>query len=84
LKLIYHNNVKNLLILPPRYAIIATVVNAGVAESADARDLKSLGSNTVPVQVWSPAPKKKPDVYGMFRIHRVFSLGYKIAYSLFS
>ena len=30
--------------------------SAGVAEQADARDLKSLGSNIVPVQVRSPAP----------------------------
>ena len=30
--------------------------NAPMAESVDARDLKSLGSNTVPVQVWFGAP----------------------------
>ena len=33
-------------------------IRAGVAESADARDLKSLGSNTVRVQFPSPAPTK--------------------------
>ena len=32
--------------------------HAGVAESADAQDLKSCGVTTVPVQVWSPAPKR--------------------------
>ena len=38
------------------YAIINYVPNAGVAEQADARDLKSLGGDIVPVQVRSPAP----------------------------
>ena len=32
---------------------------AGVAKSADARDLKSLGSDTVPVQIRPAAPRKR-------------------------
>lgn len=33
---------------------------AGVVELVDTRDLKSLGSDTVPVQIRSAAPKKAP------------------------
>ena len=33
-----------------------TPIFAGVVELVDTRDLKSLGSNTVPVRVRSPAP----------------------------
>ena len=33
-------------------------LHAGVAKSADAMDLKSIGRNTIPVQVRSPAPKR--------------------------
>ena len=35
---------------------MCTMSHAAVVESADTRDLKSLGSNTVPVQVRSAAP----------------------------
>ena len=38
-----------------------------MVESADTRDLKSLGSNTVPVQVWLPAPN-------WVRMHFAFGL----------
>ena len=36
--------------------------SAAVVESADTRDLKSLGSNTVPVQVRSAAPRKAQEL----------------------
>lgn len=32
---------------------------AGLAKSANATDLKSVGRNTLPVQVWYPAPIDK-------------------------
>ena len=51
---------------------------AGVAKSADARDLKSLGSNTVPVQVRSPAPLTESRFCGF-----LFLLNYNIKYNCY-
>lgn len=39
---------------------------AAVVESADTRDLKSLGSNIVPVQVRSAAPERLSHAVGVF------------------
>ena len=44
---------------------------AGVAELVDARDLKSLVGNDVPVQVRSPVPFK---IIGLGFFHEAFSL----------
>ena len=41
-----------------RYVLSYLKRNAGVAEQADARDLKSLAGNGVPVRSRSPAPEK--------------------------
>ena len=46
------------------HAIIDCVPFAGVVESADTRDLKSLDSDIVPVQVRSPAPNaNNPNIH---------------------
>ena len=47
---------------------------AGVAELADARDLKSRDSNIVPVQARSPAPNQKnPNIFPLRKSVRIFS-----------
>ncbi len=50
--------------LPGRSCRVLCAALAGVAEQADARDLKSLGGNIVPVQVRPPA------VYGEYEIRQ--------------